>query len=56
MKQEIDTVLIYGETELPAADCKVKFKNKQGKKYEVEISRLIRVFNNNIWQNQKSVK
>ena len=56
MKQEIDTVLIYGKTELPANDCKVKFTNKQGKKYEVELSRLIQVFNNNIWQNQKSVK
>ena len=56
MSEEIDTVLIYGKTELPADDCKVKFKNKQGKKYEVELSRLIQVFNNNIWQNQKSVK
>jgi len=56
MTNEIDTVLIYCETELPATDCKVKFKNKQGKKYEVELSRLIQVFNNNIWQNQKSVK
>ena len=52
----IDTVLIYGKTELPVGDCKVKFKNKQGKEYEVEISRLIRVFNNNIWENKKSVK
>ena len=26
------------------------------KEYEVEISRLIRVFNNNIWENKKSVK
>jgi|TARA_R110002020_G_scaffold102380_1_gene240441 hypothetical protein len=56
MTEEIDTVLIYGETELPVADCKVKFKDKFGKKYEVEVSRLIRVFNNNIWENKKSVK
>ena len=34
----------------------VMFKNKFGKEYTVEISRLIRVFNNNIWQNKKSVK
>ena len=27
-----------------------------GKEYEVEISRLIQVFNNNIWNNKKSVK
>jgi len=52
----INTVLIYGKTELPVDDCKVRFKNKQGKEYEVEISRLIQVFNNNIWENKKSVK
>jgi len=51
-----DTVLLYGSTELPADDCKVKFKDKHGKQYEVEISRLIRVFNNNIWQHKRSVK
>jgi|TARA_R100001015_G_C4574153_1_gene131702 hypothetical protein len=55
-KKEIDTVLIYSGTELPADDCKVKFTNKHGVKYEVELSRLIRVFNNNIWENKKSVK
>jgi len=55
-KKEIDTVLIYSETELPADDCKVKFTNKHGVKYEVELSRLIKVFNNNIWENKKSVK
>ena len=51
-----DTVLLYGSTELPADDGKVKFKDKHGKQYEVEISRLIQVFNNNIWENKKSVK
>jgi|TARA_B110001450_G_scaffold129768_1_gene122027 hypothetical protein len=51
-----DTVLLYGSTELPADDCKVKFKDKHGKQYEIEISRLIQVFNNNIWENKKSVK
>ena len=44
------------EPKLPVSDCKVKFKNKQGKEYIVEIERLIKVFNNNIWQNQRSVK
>ena len=38
-----DTVLLYGKTELPADDCKVKFKNKQGKEYEIELSRLITI-------------
>ena len=51
-----DIVLLYGETKLPADDCKVIFKDKHGKEYEVEISRLIRVFNNNIWQHKKSIK
>ena len=32
------------------------FFDKDGKEYTVEISRLIQVFNNNIWQNKKSVK
>ena len=35
---------------------RVIFKNKQGKEYNIELSRLIRVFNNNIWQHTKSVK
>jgi hypothetical protein len=41
---------------LPVTDCKVCFTNKQGKEYEVELTRLIQVFNNNIWNNSKSVK
>ena len=55
-KKEIDTVLIYAGTELPATDVKVKFTNEQGKKYNIELTRLIQVFNNNIWENRKSVK
>ena len=55
MKKD-DIVLLYGTTKLPVDDCKVRFKDKHGKDYEVEISRLIKVFNNNIWENKKSVK
>ena len=51
-----DVVLLYGENKLPADDCKVIIKDKHGKEHEVEISRLIRVFNNNIFENKKSVK
>ena len=54
--KNVDTVLIYGKTELPADDVKVKFTNKQGKEYNIELTRLIQVFNNNIWENKKSVK
>ena len=32
------------------------FKDKFKKEHEVEVSRLIQVFNNNIWNNKKSVK
>ena len=51
-----DIVILYGKTKLPADDCKVIFKDKFKKEHEVEISRLIQVFNNNIWENKKSVK
>ena len=54
--KNVDTVLIYGGTELPADDVKVKFTNEQGKKYNIELTRLIQVFNNNIWENKKSVR
>ena len=54
--KNVDTVLIYAGTELPATDVKVKFTNKQGVKYNIELTRLIQVFNNNIWENKKSVK
>jgi|TARA_R110002049_G_scaffold192209_1_gene361116 hypothetical protein len=49
-------MLIWKGNKLPCEDCKVVFQNKFGKEYTVEISRLIQVFNNNIWQNKKSVK
>ena len=39
-----------------AEDSTVVFKNRFGKLYKVDVPRLIRVFNNNIWQNKKSVK
>tara|TARA_R110002051_G_scaffold294762_1_gene360292 strand:+ start:419 stop:652 length:234 start_codon:yes stop_codon:yes gene_type:complete len=51
-----DIVILYGETKLPVNDCKVVFKDKFKKEHTVEISRLIQVFNNNIWENKKSVK
>ena len=54
--KNVDTIVIYAGTELPANDCKVKFTNEQGKKYNIELTRLIQVFNNNIWENKKSVK
>ena len=37
-------------------DVSVVFKNKQGKLYNVDMNRLIQVFNNNICNNKKSVK
>jgi hypothetical protein len=40
----------------PANDLKVQFKDKHGKAHEVEVSRLIQVFNNNIWNHKRSVK
>ena len=39
-----------------AKDVVVVFKDKRNKLYNVDVSRLIRVFNNNIWNNRKSVK
>jgi hypothetical protein len=41
-----DVVLLYGETKLPADDCKVIFKDKSKKEQVIEVSRLIEVFNN----------
>ena len=55
MKKD-EVILIWRGNKIPCEDCKVMFINKQGKEYEVELSRLIRVFNNNIWNNKKSVK
>ena len=51
-----EVTLLWRGNRIPCEDCKVVFKNKFGKEYTVEISRLIRVFNNNIWQHSKSVK
>ena len=39
-----------------AEDATVVFKNRFGKLYKADVPRLIRVFNNNIWQHSKSVK
>ncbi len=55
MTGKIDT-LKYGNLDLPVTDCKVYFTNRFGKKYEVKLTRLIQVFNNNVWNNSKSVK
>ena len=55
MTDKID-ILKYGDLDLPVTDCKVYFTNRFGKKYEVELTRLIQVFNNNVWNNSKSVK
>jgi len=50
-------MLIWKGNKIPCdEDCKVIFQNKFGKEHEVEISRLIQVFNNNIWNHKKSVK
>ena len=55
MKKDEVTLICKGN-KLPCENCKVMFKDKFDKEYTVELSRLIRVFNNNIWQNKKSVK
>ena len=55
MNDKDKVTLIWKGNKLPCDDCKVVFKNKFGKEFNVELSRLIRVFNNNIWQNKKSV-
>ena len=39
-----------------AEDATVVFKNKYGKLNKIDVPRLIRVFNNNIWQHKRSVK
>ena len=39
-----------------AKDATVIFKNKYGKLNKIDVPRLIRVFNNNIWQHKRSVK
>ena len=39
-----------------AKDATVVFKNRYGKLHKIDVPRLNRVFNNNIWQHSKSVK
>ena len=53
-KNEI--VIVWKGNKLPCEDCDIIFKDKFNKEHKVELSRLIRVFNNNIWQHKKSVK
>ena len=36
-----DIVILYGKTKLPADDCKVVFKDKFKKEHEIELSRLV---------------
>ena len=55
-KNTDDAVVGTGSNLFPVNDCKVWFKDKHGKEQEVEVSRLIQVFLNNIWENKKSVK
>jgi len=52
-----DAVVVdSNQTTIVANDSKVVFKDKHGKTHEVEVSRLIQVFNNNIWNHRRSVK
>ena len=51
-----NVVLVWKGNKLPCDDCKVIFKDKFDKEHIVELSRLIRVFNNNIWQHKNSIK
>ena len=56
MRDKNKVTLIWKGNKIPCEDCKVMFTNRHGKEYNIELSRLIRVFNNNIWQHTKSVK
>ena len=51
MNKDLDMNPMY-----KAEDATVVFKNRYGKLHKIDVQRLIRVFNNNIWQNSKSVK
>ena len=51
-----EIVIVWKGNKLPCEDCDIIFKDKFNKENKVELSRLIRVFNNNIWQHKKSVK
>ena len=52
-----DAVIVDGEHILKVNDSKVLFKNpKTLKEQEVDVSRLIRVFVNNVVGHRKSIK
>ena len=53
-KNEI--IIIWKGNKLPCDDCDVIFTDKFNKEHKIELSRLIKVFNNNIWQHKKSIK
>ena len=51
-----EIVIVWKGNKLPCKDCDIIFKDKFNKEHRVELSRLIKVFNNNIWQHKRSVK
>ena len=51
MNKDLDMNPMY-----KAEDATVVFKNRHGKLHKIDVPRLIRVFNNNIWQHSKRVK
>ena len=55
MKKD-EIIIVWKKNKLPCEDCEVIFKDKFNKEHRVELSRLIKVFNNNIWQHKKSIK
>ena len=56
MKEKNKITLVWEGHKLSGDDCEVILKDKFDKEYKVELSRLIIVFNNNIWQHKKSIK
>mgnify|MGYP005822394677 FL=1 len=48
--------VIVNDIMYKAEDAVVVFKDKHNKVYNIDVPRLIKVFNNNIWENKKSVK
>jgi len=48
--------VIVNDIMYKAEDAVVVFKDKHNKVYSIDVPRLIKVFNNNIWENKKSVK
>ena len=56
-KHTDDAVIVDGEHVLKVNDSKVLFKNpKTLKEQEIDVSRLIRVFVNNVVGHRKSIK